>query len=71
MMKHLIMGVKLGEEKIQKMLDEHEYIISKNVLKNRLESSKMYIEVFFKVYKNIASTSYVNEKEIIDEEYNS
>ncbi len=64
-------GVKLGEEKIQKMLDEHEYIISKNVLKNRLKSSKMYIEVFFKVYKNIASTSYVNEKEIIDEEYNS
>lgn len=64
-------GVKLGEEKIQKMLDEHEYIISKNVLKNRPKSSKMYIEVFFKVYKNIASTSYVNEKEIIDEEYNS
>lgn len=64
-------GVKLSEEKVQNSLEQYEYVISKNVLKNSLKSSKMYIEVFFKVYEDIASTSYVNEKEIVDEEYNS
>lgn len=64
-------GLKLSKINIENMLDEYEYIISKNVLKNSLKSSKMYIEVFFKVYENIASTSYEEEKEIIDEEYDS
>ena len=64
-------GIKLGEESLLNSLDGYEYVISKNVLKNRLKSSKMYIEVFFKVYKDIASTSYKNEKETIDEEYDS
>lgn len=64
-------GVKLSADKIEKSLQEYEYVISKNVLKYSLKSSKMYIEVFFKVYENIASTSYRDEKEILDEEYNS
>lgn len=64
-------GVKLSEENVQNTLEQYEYIISKNVLKNSLKSSKMYIEVFFKVYEDIASTSYIDEKEIVDEEYNS
>ena len=59
------------ENEIKKNLDIEEYIISKNVLKNELKSSKMYIEVFFKVYENIGTTSIKEEKEKTDEECNS
>ena len=40
-------------------------------MKNELKSSKMYIEVFFKVYENIGTTSIKEEKEKTDEERNS
>jgi similar to stage IV sporulation protein len=63
--------LKLSENEIKKNLDIEEYIISKNVLKNELKSSKMYIEVFFKVYENIGTTSIKEEKEKTDEERNS
>ena len=64
-------ALKLSENEIEKNLDIEEYIISKNVLKNELKSSKMYIEVFFKVYENIGTTSIKEEKEKTDEERNS
>lgn len=64
-------ALKLSENEIEKNLDIEEYIISKNVLKNELKSSKMYIEVFFKVYENIGTTSIKEEKEKTDEECNS
>ena len=49
-----------SEGEIKKKLNKGEYIISKKVLKKRSNSSKMYIEVFFKVYKNIAYTSNID-----------
>ena len=47
-------------QKINSMLDSDEYIISKKVLKKELNSSKMYVEVFFKVYENIGVTSNID-----------
>ena len=44
-------------KKIESNLKESEYIISKKVLKKDVKSSKMYVEVFFKVYENIGVTS--------------
>ena len=64
-------GVKRGVSEIEKMLDDGEYIISKNVLKKGLKSSKMYIEVFFKVYEDIGVTSNIFEEENINEECDS
>ena len=64
-------GIKMGVSEIEKMLDDGEYIISKNVLKKGLKSSKMYIEVFFKVYEDIGVTSNIFEEENINEECDS
>ena len=64
-------ALKLSENEIKKNLDIEEYIISKNVLKKELKSSRMYIEVFFKVYENIGTTSIREEKEKANEERNS
>ena len=64
-------ALKLSENEIKKNLDIEEYIISKNVLKKELKSSKMYIEVFLKVYENIGTTFYKEEKEIVDEKRDS
>ena len=64
-------ALKLSENEIKKNLDIEEYIISKNVLKKELKSSKMYIEVFLKVYENIGTTSIREEKEKANEERNS
>ena len=44
-------------------LNKDEYIISKKVLKKEVNSSKMYVEVFFKVYENIGVTSNIVEKD--------
>ena len=54
-------------KKIESKLKDKEYIISKNVLKKEVNSSKMYLEVFFKVYENIGVTSEI-EKIIKKEE---
>ena len=39
------------------------FSISKNTLKKEVKYSKMYIEVFFKIYKNIGYTSNIDIKE--------
>jgi len=43
--------------KIKSTLKSDEYIIGKKVLKKDVNSSKMVIEVFFKIYKDISHTS--------------
>ncbi len=55
------MAISEAENEIKKRLDKDEYIISKNVLKKEVNSSKMYVEVFFKVYENIGFTSSIDE----------
>ncbi|MBR4178705.1 MAG: sporulation protein YqfD [Bacilli bacterium] len=57
------MGLKLSDLRINNMLDDDEYIISKKVLKKEANSSKMNIEVFYKVYKNIGYTSNIDKEE--------
>lgn len=52
-----------GREKIEETLDEDEYIISDKVLKYSVNSNTIYMDVFYKIYKNITGT-----KEIIIEE---
>lgn len=61
-----LLAIKKSEEKIKNQLNKDEYIISKKVLKKEVNSSKMYVEVFFKVYENIGVTS--NIESIIGEE---
>ena len=50
-------------KKIESYLGDEEYIISKKVLKKEVKSSKMYLEVFFKVYENIGVTSNLEKRE--------
>lgn len=56
-------AINRSESKIKSMINKDEYIISKNVLKKDLIRSKMYVEVFFKVYKNVGVTSDIVKKE--------
>ena len=56
-------GIEKCENEIKSKLSSDEYIISKNVLKKEVNSSKMYMEVFFKVYENIGVTSNIEKKE--------
>ena len=60
-------GLKRSDEYMEKTLSDGEYIISKNVLKKQVNSSKMYIEVFYKVYESIGVTSKILEKEDLNE----
>ena len=46
-----------SDKKIKSKLNKDEYIISKKVLKKNENSSRIYIEVFYKVFENIALTS--------------
>ena len=55
---------KLAEKKINKLLNKDEYIISKNTLNFNSNSSKIEVDVFFKVYENI--TDYKNTDDIIE-----
>ena len=50
-----------SENKIKNKLKNNEYIISKKVLKKEVNSSKMYLEVFFKVYENIGVASSIEK----------
>jgi len=52
-----------GRRKIEETLKDDEYIISEKVLKYSLNSNTIYIDIFYKIYKNITGT-----KEIIIEE---
>ena len=52
-----------AEKSILNNLDENEKILLQKTLKNTIRDDKMYVEVFFKVYEDIAY-----EKEFINEE---
>ena len=56
------LGVKRSEEEIMSRVSDG-YIISKKVLKKEVKSSKMVLEVFYKVYENIGYTSNIDKKE--------
>lgn len=58
----VINAKKYAKDKMLKMLEEDEYIIDDKVLKYSLNSNTIYMDVFFKVYKNITAV-----KEIIEE----
>lgn len=53
-------ALKKSEETINKTLNKDEYVISKKVLKKEVNSSKIYVEVFFKVYENIGVEKELN-----------
>ena len=53
-------AIKRSNRKIKDILDADEYIISKKVLKKDVFSSKIIIEVFYKVYENIGITKRMN-----------
>jgi similar to stage IV sporulation protein len=57
----LELAINAATDKIKKSLNKDEYIISKNVLKKEVNSSKMYVEVFFKIYENIGYTSSIDK----------
>lgn len=54
-------ALKRADLKIKNILDNKEYIISKKVLKKSPFRSKMYVEVFYKVYENIANTERIKD----------
>lgn len=60
-------ALKRSERSIKNKLNSDEYIISKKVLKKEVNSSKMNIEVFFKVYENIGVTSNIQVKDDLNE----
>ena len=51
----VINAKKYAKDKMLKTLDEDEYIIDDKVLKYSLNSNTIYMDVFFKVYKNITA----------------
>lgn len=55
---------------INKKLSSDEYIISKKVLKKEVKSSKINLEVFFKVYEKIGVTSEIQDIGEENGEYN-
>ena len=55
-------AIKRSDKSIQNKLKDKEYIISKKVLNISPMSSKIEIEVFYKVYENITDTSIIEEK---------
>lgn len=56
-------AIKRSDSKIKNMLDNDEYIISKKVLKKEAFSSKIKVEVFYKVYENIGVASKIQNIE--------
>lgn len=54
-------ALKRADLKIKNILDDKEYVISKKVLKKSPFRSKIYIEVFYKVYENIADTKRIKD----------
>ena len=55
-------ALKLAKNKIEKNLDEKEYIISQKKLKVEARNSKIVVDVFFKVYENITGYSDIPEE---------
>ena len=54
-------AIRRTKKTIERKLNDDEYIISKNVLKKEMFRSKINLEVFYKVYENIADTSIIEE----------
>jgi len=54
-------AIEKADYNVNKTLDSDEYIIDKKVLKKVVNSSKMILEVFYKVYENISDTSIIEE----------
>ena len=50
-----------ADSNIKKTLDDDEYVLYKKVLKKEVFSSKMVLEVFYKVYENITDISRIEE----------
>ena len=46
-------AILLGEEKMQKELSEHEYIVNNKVLKVNVKEDKVVVDIFFVVYEDI------------------
>lgn len=57
----------LAEKKILNNLKKDEYIISKNTLNFHINSSKIYVDVFFKVYEDITNKKEIDIKSYINE----
>ncbi len=57
-----IEAIKRSDKSIKNKLKDKEYIISKKVLNISPMSSKIEVEVFYKVYENITDTSLIEEK---------
>ena len=49
-----------ANEKMKSMLDDGEYIISDKVLKYSVNSNTIYMDVFYKIYRNITGTKEIN-----------
>jgi len=60
-------AIKRAQAKIENQLDDKEYIIAKKVLKKEEFSSKIVLEVFFKVYENIGETLEISLEELKNE----
>ncbi len=56
-------AIKRSDRKIKDILDVDEYIISKKVLKKEVFSSKIIVEVFYKVYENIGVNKTILKKD--------
>lgn len=54
----------LAEQKIKDKLKDGEYIIDKKVLKKQRSSSKISIEIFFKVYESVSLEKEIEEIEV-------
>lgn len=54
-------ALKRADLKIKNMLEDKEYIISKKVLKKSPFRSKIYVEVFYKVYEDIGNTQRIKD----------
>ena len=52
-----------GKRKIEETLGNNEYIISEKVLKYNVNSNTIYMDVFYKIYKNITGTKEIEIKE--------
>ena len=50
-----------AKNELEKTLEKDEYIMSQKTLKKSTINGKMYIEVFFKVYENIALEKDIQE----------
>ena len=50
--------------KINEKLSAKEKVLMQKTLKKQLDNDKMYIEVFFKVYKNIADVKQIQLEEL-------